>query len=243
MAASSSAHPTADHTADQSRGPRTVAPAEGDATVPAVRRRGRPPGTSPRALETIALRLFSEIGFDDTTVDDIATTAGVSARTFFRYFESKAEVVWAEFDGEVAQLRQRFAAVPDEVPLMEAIRGVVVSLNHHRSDDDVPDLRARMHLLTSVPALQASAAPHYDAWERAVSEFAGRRMGQPPDALLPLAVGRSTLASCRAAFDLWLRRADADLTRCIDEALQGLAHGFSAIDRDGTSAAPAATGG
>ena len=47
-------------------------------------RRGRPPGTSARELEVIALRLFTEDGFEDTTVDRIAAAAGVSKRTFFR---------------------------------------------------------------------------------------------------------------------------------------------------------------
>ena len=47
-------------------------------------RRGRPPGTSRRELELIALRLFSEQGFDNTTIEQIAAEAGVSKRTFFR---------------------------------------------------------------------------------------------------------------------------------------------------------------
>src|SRR5262252_2366436 len=66
-----------------------------------VTRRGRPPGTSRRALELIALRLFTEQGFEATTIEQIAAEAGVSPRTFFRYFSSKSSVLWAEFDHEV----------------------------------------------------------------------------------------------------------------------------------------------
>ena len=142
-------------------------------------RRGRPPGTSARELELIALRLFSDQGFDETTVEEIAAAAGVSRRTFFRYFDSKAAVLWDEFDGEVEELRAAFERVPDDVPLMDAIRQVVVGVNRYHAED-VPELRTRMNLITAVPALQASAAPHYDAWERAVSAFAARRLGQPP---------------------------------------------------------------
>jgi hypothetical protein len=84
-----------------------------------------------------------------------------------------------------------------------------------------------MSLISSVPALQASAAHHYDAWERAVIEFAAARLGQPADALDPMAVGRATLAVCRAAYDRWVDRADADLTVYLDRALRALAAGFA----------------
>jgi mycofactocin system transcriptional regulator len=193
--------------------------------IPAGGRRGRPPGTSARELELISMRLFGQHGFENTTVERIAAAAGVSKRTFFRYFDSKADVLWHAFDGEVRALREAFAAVPPHVPMMEAIRLVVVGVNRYRAED-VPELRARMSLIGSVPALQASAAHHYDAWERAVSEFAAGRIGQPADSLYPLAIGRATLAVCRAAYDRWIDRADTDLTSYLDEALRALAAGF-----------------
>ncbi len=191
-------------------------------------RRGRPPGTSARDLELIALRLFTDQGFDDTTVEQIAAVAGVSRRTFFRYFDSKAAVLWHEFDNEVAQLRHAFATAPAELELMDAIRHVVVGVNHYQAED-VLELRTRINLISTHPALQASSAPHYDAWERAVSEFAASRLGEAPESLVPMAIGRSTLAACRAAFDYWVARADADLTVYLDEALTALGAGFRVL--------------
>jgi mycofactocin system transcriptional regulator len=188
-------------------------------------RRGRPPGTTARALELIALKLFTANGFDETTVEQIAAEAGVSRRTFFRYFDTKAAVLWHEFDHEVEALREAFAIVSDEVGLMHAIRQVVVSVNNY-SASDVAELRMRINLIGSVPALQASAAAHYDAWERAVSDFAASRLGVRPDSLVPLVIGRTTLAACRSAFDHWVVQADADLTVYLTEALTALAAGF-----------------
>jgi mycofactocin system transcriptional regulator len=192
-----------------------------------ARRRGRPPGTSPRELELIALRLFTEQGFEQTTVEEIAAEAGVSSRTFFRYFDSKADVLWYAFDDEVAALRQALSDVSDDVPLMDAIRTAVVQVNHYTAAD-MPELRARINLIGAVPTLQASAAVHYDAWERAVIDFAAARLDQSPTALLPLAIGRATLAVCRAAYEYWVGRADTDLTVYLDRAIRSMAGGFDA---------------
>jgi mycofactocin system transcriptional regulator len=188
--------------------------------------RGRPRGTTKRELELIAMRLFSEQGFDETTVEQIAAAAGISGRTFFRYFPGKAEVLWYSFDDEVTALRAAFATVPDAEPMMAAVRRVVVNANRYRAED-VPELRMRMKLVADVPALAATAGTHYDAWERAVGEFAAGRLGEPADSLLPMAVGRTTLAAARAAFDAWLARADADLTVYLDRALGALERGFA----------------
>lgn len=174
----------------------------------------------------IALRLFAEQGFDDTTVDQIAVEAGVSRRTFFRYFDSKSDVLWGEFDLEVENLRRELAAMPAELSVMDAVRTAVLAVNHY-GPDDVPELRARMNLISVTPELAASAAVHYDAWERAIIEFVSRRAEQPVDSLYPLAVGRATLATCRAAYERWAARADADLDVYLDAALRALAAGFT----------------
>lgn len=192
---------------------------------PTSPRQGRPPSTSRRELERVALRLFTERGFEETTVDQLASEAGVSRRTFFRYFDSKAAALWNTFDQEVATIRRMLARVPSDMPVMEAIRTTVVEANHY-SAADVPELRTRMTLIVSVPALQADATLHYAAWEEAIADFVARRIGQPPESLYPLTVGRAVLATCRAAYDRWVARADADLQVYLDAALTALASGF-----------------
>ncbi|MGW3963611.1 mycofactocin system transcriptional regulator [Amycolatopsis sp. NPDC005003] len=197
-----------------------------DARAVSGSRRGRPPGTSARELELVALRLFTERGYHETTVDQIAAAAGVSRRTFFRYYDAKSDVLWNEFDTEVETIRRLLAEMPGELPVMEAVRRAVLEANHYRAED-VPELRQRMSLLSSVPELVASSAVHYDAWERAVSAFVARRCGQPAGSLYPLAVGHAVLAACRAAYDRWSARADADLRVYLDASLRALAAGFS----------------
>jgi len=179
---------------------------------------GRPPRTSAREIEVAALDLFSRYGFDATTVEEIAAAAGVSRRTFFRYFPSKADVLWGQFDAEVDTLRRLLEETSPSLPLMTAIREAVVAANAYRPED-IPELRTRMSLVNEVPELFANAAVHYDAWEHAISEFVARRAACPPDSLYPLTIARATLATCRAAYDIWIARADTDLTVYLDEAL------------------------
>ncbi|MEO6701543.1 MAG: mycofactocin system transcriptional regulator [Jatrophihabitantaceae bacterium] len=210
-----------------------VAPAE-----PAGSRRGRPPSTSARELELIGLRLFVELGFDNTTIDRIAAEAGVSRRTFFRYFDSKAGVLWNAFDAEVANLHRLLAESDERLPIMQAVRLAVLAANHYRAED-VPELRSRIELIGTVPELAATAAMHYDAWERAISSFVAQRTGKDPQSLYAMAVGRTTLAACRAAFDRWVLRADADLTAYLNSALNSLASGFSDPNVDDPDLSPA----
>jgi len=59
---------------------------------------GRPKASSREVLAEAACELFLERGYDATTVADITTRAGVSRSSFFNYFSSKADVVWAALD-------------------------------------------------------------------------------------------------------------------------------------------------
>ena len=93
----------------------------GDATVtvePA--RTGRPRVTSRAELERIGFELFALQGFDDTTVDDIAAAAGIGRRTFFRYFSSKNDLVWGDFEEHLLRLRELLAATSTDAPLVDA---------------------------------------------------------------------------------------------------------------------------
>jgi len=189
-------------------------------------RRGRPPTIGPRELEIIALRLFVERGFDETTIEDIAAEAGIQRRTFHRYFSTKADVLWQGFDEEVARLRHALDEADRALPLMASIREAVIAINRYTSQD-IPELRTRMELLSSVSVLQASAASHYDAWEAAVADYVSARTGDAPDSLYPLAIGRTMLAACRTAYDLWIAEGESDLTEYLEKAIRALASGFA----------------
>ena len=70
-------------------------------------------------IRDVALELFEAGGYEHTTVGAIAERAGVSRRTFFRYYPSKADVLFAGHEAGIASLRDELAA-RRELPLSEA---------------------------------------------------------------------------------------------------------------------------
>lgn len=73
---------------------------------------GRPKASSRLTLEEAAGELFLERGYQETSIADITSRAGVSRNTFFNYFDSKIDVIWVTFDDAVLELPALFARPP-----------------------------------------------------------------------------------------------------------------------------------
>ncbi len=187
--------------------------------------RGRRPSTTRADVARAAFGLFDRQGFDETTVDEIAAAVGISRRTFFRYFESKRDVVWGEFDVELVRLRDRLAEAPDREPLLDVLRRSVVATNRFGAGE-LDELRTRMVLINTVPELVAHAAVRYEAWCAVVAAFAARRLDASPDDLGPQTVARAALGVAMAAFARWAGGAADDLSDEVDRAFRLLATGF-----------------
>lgn len=177
--------------------------------------------TSRGELELVALDLFAERGFDSTTVDDVAEAAGIGRRTFFRYFASKNDVVWGDFDDALEGLRERLAAVPADVPLLDGIREAVLAFNALPKEAE-PQHRVRMAMVLHTPALQAHSTLRYAGWRRVIAEHVAARTGADPDDFRPRLLAHQALATAVAAYEQWLERPDADLAGLLDEAFRTL---------------------
>jgi TetR/AcrR family transcriptional regulator, regulator of mycofactocin system len=186
---------------------------------------GRRPSTSRAELERVALDLFTSRGFDETTVDDIAAAAGIGRRTFFRYYASKNDAVWGDFDTELDKLRRWFDECKPDVGLMDAVHYAVLTFNRLDADQ-VPWHRRRMALILNTPALQAHSTPMYARWRAVIAEFAAGRVGAAPQDLLPQLIAYAALGAAVAAYEQWLRDPDADLEPLLDLAMAELSRGF-----------------
>lgn len=181
-------------------------------------RLGRRPSTTCAEISHIALRLFHERGFEATTIDDIAAAAGISRRTYFRYFESKNDVAWGEFDRELDTLATRLRALPESMPLMETLRTGIIEFNRI-PETELGWHRERMRLLLRVPALQAHSMLRYAAWRQVIAEFAAERLGLRQAEHAPQAIAWALLGLAISAYEQWLDHDDTDLTQLLDDCL------------------------
>src|SRR5512139_346037 len=123
-----------------------------------------------RTIAVTAMRLFTERGFDETTIADIADAAEVSPRTFFSYFRSKEDVVFAEIDDRLAEIREQLADRPaGESPLATIRRGVVELMEALVSEYGEYGA-IQVQLVLERPALQARALQRLQEVEQEVVE-------------------------------------------------------------------------
>lgn len=176
----------------------------------AGRSAGRPEATSHAEIERAAFRLFAERGFEQTTLDAIAAEVGVSRRTLFRYYRSKNDIPWGQFDLTLDHFRVLLDQQPTELPLWEAVHRAVRSFNEFPADAEPPHVE-RMRLILHTPALQSHSVLRYAQWRDAIAEHVAMRLDLAPTDQLPTLVGHVSLALAHAAYDAWLADPSASL--------------------------------
>ena len=178
-------------------------------------RGGRPAATTAHELAAVAQRLFVAGGFEQTSIEDVAAAAGISRRTFFRYFATKADVLFADSPAELARLRECLADPAPGLPYREVLtRSVTTALRVPAGEEEWA--RQRAQLILTVPALQAHASVVFAAWRSAAADFA--RTLRAADPMFPLAVGHAVLAATLAAHEHWISEPGGDLA----DALTGM---------------------
>ena len=177
----------------------------------------RPKPQSIEAIEKVALELFRERGFEETPVEDIAAAAGISRRTFFRYFGSKNDILFGNFDLLLRDLEEWLASAPDDQPMFDVIADATMQFNRVHTDGAAAH-RERMELILHTPALRANAALRNAEWAAVVSRYAARRLNAPVDDLGPQLAGHVALGAASAAYEQWLLDESSDLDALIHRA-------------------------
>lgn len=173
----------------------------------------KPPGLRERMRATVraevvevAHRLFTEQGFDRTTVDQIAAEVGLSRASLFRYFGTKEDIVLGRLEESGRHIAEALTARPDDERPWEALRrafDVLMRMNEAAPEQALSYLR----MLQETPSLRAR---HYEkqlGWQELLVPEIARRLGVSPDRpedIRPSALASAALACLDVASRGWV---------------------------------------
>ncbi|WP_394621385.1 TetR family transcriptional regulator [Lentzea sp. JNUCC 0626] len=199
-------------------------------------RRGRPPVSDEQRqrqrldLSRHAVRLFAEQGVAATSGEQIAQAAGVSERTFWRYFPQKEACV----EPLLTKMVDAFCAVvrawPRELELIDHLREAYTPLLDAASDEDIEAVLAVVRLTQNERALRAAYLMLRERAEDALADVLARRAGMARDAIEVRVQAAAMSAVLKVATDDVAKAAADGVTRAtleghreqIAAALRGL---------------------
>ncbi|TVT56613.1 TetR family transcriptional regulator [Amycolatopsis rhizosphaerae] len=159
------------------------------------------------SLTVAAIDLFHEQGYEATTVDDIASAAGVGRRTFFRYFRSKDDAIFPDHDEVLRDIEEALAAADTTRNAIEVTcEAVGLVLDFYLAD---PDVSLKRYALTrTVSSLRDREVASVDRYQRVFARYLRGRFeadGEPLPDLRASVAAAAVAAAHNHVLRRWLR--------------------------------------
>lgn len=172
-------------------------------------------------LEKAAMELFQERGYTRTTVEEIAARAGLTERTFFRYFADKREVLFSGSKELESSIVDRIDGAPDEVSPFDVVAAALEAAGAELQDRrDMHFVRARYALVTKHAEIQERELIKLATLTAAITKALHTRGVPEPAASLAAEAG---MAAFKVGFQRWLgERKPRDFAAHIRAAVDAL---------------------
>ncbi|MEU6357049.1 TetR family transcriptional regulator [Streptomyces sp. NPDC047072] len=202
-----------------------MSPRTSEIKPPPVGLRERKKARTRATIQSHALRLFREQGYDATRIEQIIDAAEVSETTFFRYFPTKEALVLSDdYDPElVAAYRAQPAEVPPIQALRSAFREVFGSLDAQQRAEQ----RERIALIQAVPALRASMLGQFAEAMNLLGDAVAERTGRRPDDFAVRTLAGALVGVMMAVLAAMADDPQADVAPLVDRAIGQLESGLS----------------
>lgn len=170
-------------------------------------------------LEKAALELYRERGYDETAVTDIAARAGLTERTFFRYFADKREVLFGGAAALQDLLIGTITSAPDSLGALDSVAAALEATSA-MFEERRPFAKARQAVIAAHPALRERELIKLAAMAAAMAgALRGRGIPEPAATL----AGEAGIAIFKLAFERWVNDSKKnDLGVHLREALEQL---------------------
>lgn len=181
-------------------------------------------------IEAAALDLIERDGFDATTVETIAATAGIAPRTFFHYFPTKEDVVLADYATRLDRLIRELAGRARSERPWTALRMAFLTVaSDYEAERD--QLVRRFRIMAATPSVAARSLQLQAGWEDALVAALTRRIGIELDSdITPRLLASAALAALRSSLGHWLATGcRVRLPDLVDACFSHLAAGLGGI--------------
>jgi AcrR family transcriptional regulator len=181
-------------------------------------------------IERVALELFAERGYHETTLADIADAADVSRRTIFSYFENKEDILFCEEGASIDGIKEMLERRPPGTTTVEALREFIASA-------PPPDEEAllRKKIVAANPELLMRGRAHIAGLESVLAESIAKDLGAGPDDVRPALIAASMIAAFTAVREQFQAEDDAGNhergMEIVDQVLEFLQGGLAALQR------------
>jgi len=173
-----------------------------------------------RQVIDVALDLFIDQGYDETTMEQIAAKAEIGTTTLYRYFPSKDVLILDPFR-RMMDLGTLLGARPVDEPLNFALGATLQQLVQDLDERDDGRTAALRKVVDSAPVPRARLWDLFAQAQRELEGAIAERMDRPVEDLLVIMTAHTTFAVLRiAAESWWTGRRDASTAGVIDEVLR-----------------------
>ena len=185
-------------------------------------------------IARVALELFAERGYDETTLAEIAEAADVSPRTIFSYFDSKEEILFCEAPPELSRLKEKLEQRPEGSTTIDTLRDLLSSM---APPDELAKLRKQ--IIVSSPELKLKMRARVAELEPILVESFAKDLDTDPDDIRALLIAASATAAFTAVHDrLDAEGAGAEVTHeralaIVDEVFEFLRGGLDRLRSQG----------
>jgi AcrR family transcriptional regulator len=144
----------------------------------------------------VALELFAERGYDETTLAEIAEEADVSPRTIFAYFDSKEEILFCDAPAQLEALKKALTQRPEGSTTIDALRELLSSIP---PPDELAMLRKQ--IIRASPALNLKLRARVAELEPVLAESFAKDLGSDPDDVRAVLIAASATAAFKTIHD------------------------------------------
>ena len=176
------------------------------------------------AIQKEAMRLFLKKGFEETTIEEIAAAVEISSSTFFNYFPTKEDVVFAdELDPLILDA---FNAQPQSVHPIAALRHAMTGVFTNLTPEQETVMRQRVALMSSTPALRSAMLTQFADLVDQIAELVAGRFGRSATDFALRNLAGAILGVMMSALITAAEDPKADLIAAADQALAHLEAGL-----------------